>query len=283
MGARIIDCRSVAEGIKKEVSERVSEFVNRFGYAPKLAVLHSGRDEPSNIYLKMKEKAAREAGIMIEKHTVSGRTENVVETISKLNEDTSVHGILVQLPLPEGINRKRMAEVISPQKDVDGFSPENLGRVLAGMDGFAPCTPLGIMRILDKNGIELESRNVVIVNHSSLIGKPLAMMMLNRNATVSVCHAYTKDLAEYTEKADILVSATGIPGLIRGDMVKEGSVVIDAGISKKDGKVRGDVDEGVRDKASHITPVPGGVGPMTVAMLLSNTLEAARSLSGEKE
>ena len=283
MGARIIDCRSVAEGIKKEVSERVSEFVNRFGYAPKLAVLHSGRDEPSNIYLKMKEKAAREAGIMIEKHTVSGRTENVVETISKLNEDTSVHGILVQLPLPEGINRKRVAEVISPQKDVDGFSPENLGRVLAGMDGFAPCTPLGIMRILDKNGIELESRNVVIVNHSSLIGKPLAMMMLNRNATVSVCHAYTKDLAEYTEKADILVSATGIPGLIRGDMVKEGSVVIDAGISKKDGKVRGDVDEGVRDKASHITPVPGGVGPMTVAMLLSNTLEAARSLSGEKE
>jgi methylenetetrahydrofolate dehydrogenase (NADP+)/methenyltetrahydrofolate cyclohydrolase len=230
------------------------------------------------MYVDMKEKACREVGFYsVRRELPAGVSEKgLLGVIDSLNRDGSIHGILVQLPLPEHIDVNRVFNAISPVKDVDGFHPQNMGELMAGSERLVAATPKGVMRLFDEYNIPVEGRDVVIVNHSTVVGKPLAMLFLNRNATVTVCHIKTRDLAAHTRQADILVSATGVPHLIKADMVKEGAVVVDVGVTKKDGKTVGDVDfENVKDKASHITPVPGGVGPMTIAMLLENTLLAA--------
>lgn len=277
MPARIIDGKAIAREIIKETAENVSSFRKRYGIVPTLSVILIGNDPPSEIYIRAKEKAASEAGIEVKKYIYKELEEKeLLDLIKELNNDEKIHGILVQLPLPENIDEKKVISAISPEKDVDGFHAFNIGNVLIGKETLVPCTPLGIMRMLEAMEIPVEGRDVVIVNHSNIIGKPLAMLLLNRNATVTVCHIKTRDLKKYTSQADILVTATGVPGLIRGDMVKNGTVVIDAGIKNLNGRVCGDVDfEEVRKKASFITPVPGGVGPLTVAMVIKNTLAVA--------
>ena len=205
--------------------------------------------------------------------------EELIDEVERLNRDEKIDGILVQLPLPKHINTNRILSLIDPSKDVDGFHPENVGKIVTGLDGFAPCTPLGIVRLLEKYEIDPKGKNVVVVGASNIVGKPIASLLLNLNATVEVCHIYTKNLKEHTLKADILVVAVGKENLITADMVKDGVIVIDVGINKRDdGKVVGDVDfENVSKKASYITPVPGGVGPMTIAMLLENTIKSAKA------
>jgi methylenetetrahydrofolate dehydrogenase (NADP+)/methenyltetrahydrofolate cyclohydrolase len=231
------------------------------------------------MYVDMKEEACSEVGIK------SIRKELLLETkeaelltlIESLNEDDSVHGILIQLPLPDHIELNKVFHSISPEKDVDGFSPINMGNLLAADESLVAATPKGVMMLLDEYGIDVEGKEVVIVNHSTVVGKPLAMLFLNRLATVTVCHVKTKDLAIHTKKADILVSATGKAQLIKADMVKEGVVVVDVGVAKVDGKTVGDVDfENVKEKSSYISPVPGGAGPMTIAALLQNTLKIVK-------
>lgn len=276
----IIDGRSIAKGIREDVRRRIQEL----GISPVLAVISVGRHDASEVYIRQKRKAAEQVGIPFQRlHYDSASTEALLEKISELNADSAIHGILVQLPLPDTIVEQRVMDAIDPDKDVDGFHPVNYGKLLIGekgpegqVRGLTPCTPKGIMRMLDHEGVEVRGKDVVIVNHSNIVGKPLALMFLNRDATVTVCHVFTKDLRSYARRADILVTAAGVPGLIGPDMVREGAVVIDVSMNRKDGKLCGDVlFPEVKDKASLITPVPGGVGPMTVAMLMENTLEAA--------
>lgn len=279
MGAEIIDGKAIAARMSKELSGRVSEFRSRHGTDPTLAVVMVGDYEPSRVYVRMKEKAAGEAGIRFVRHEFPeiGRGK-LLEVVQELNKDRGVHGIIVQLPLPEALSEEEVLTAVSPEKDVDGFNVFNMGSLFRGKENLMPCTPLGVIKLLEESGVPMEGKDVVIVNRSNIVGKPLAMMMLKRSATVTICHSRTKDLGEHTRRADILVSATGAPGMIKPDMVKDGAVVIDVGISRVEGKLLGDVDfEGVKEKASFITPVPGGVGPMTVAMVLHNTLEAARN------
>lgn len=272
---RIIDGRLIAKGIRAEVKRRIEDL----GILPVLAIFSVGTNDASEVYIRQKRKAAEKVGIRFEGiHFSSASTSTLVETIKDLNSNPDIHGILVQLPLPDTIDEKAVMEEISPDKDVDGFHPVNYGKLLLGEKGMAPCTPHGIMKMLDHEKIELEGKDVVIVNHSNIVGKPLALMMLNGNATVSVCHVYTKDLKRFTREADILVTAAGVPGLIGPDAVKEGAVVIDVSMNRVNGKLCGDVEfDAVLEKASLVTPVPGGVGPMTVALLMENTLEAALS------
>jgi len=269
----IIDGRRIASEVKAELTKRIKVL----GIEPGLAVISVGENDASEVYIRQKEKTAKKVGIRTNRyHFNTATTEQLIEKISRLNTDSEVNGILVQLPLHEGIEVQTVMEAIRPKKDVDGFHPVNFGRLLVGKEGLAPCTPLGIMRMLDYHNIELEGAEAVIVNHSNIVGKPLALMLLNRNATVSVCHVFTRNLKVHTEKADILITAAGVAGLIKPEMVKEGAVVIDVSMNRVEGRLCGDVEfETVREKASLITPVPGGVGPMTVAMLMFNTLKAA--------
>ncbi len=269
---RIINGRQIAKEIRAEVKERIQDL----GISPGLAVLSVGANDASDVYIRQKKKAAEKVGIQFTRlHYDSSSTELLLKKIQALNDHPGTHGILVQLPLPGNIDAKRVMEAITPQKDVDGFHPVNYGKLLLGEEGLAPCTPKGIMRILDHEGVNLRGKEAVIINRSNIVGKPLALMLINRHATVSVCNSLTKDLYQYTRTADILITGTGVPGFIKPDMVREGVVVIDVSMNRVDGKLCGDVlfDE-VKEKASLITPVPGGVGPMTVAMLMENTLEA---------
>lgn len=279
MAARIIDGKAVASRVRAELATRVRRLRLRSGVVPGLAVVLVGDDPASHVYVRNKQRACAQVGISSIRHDLpaSVATQELVDLIHTLNGRDDVHGILVQLPLPPQVDRQQVLESIDVAKDVDGFHPANVGGLVVGHPGFPPCTPYGVLELLAHEDIEVAGRNVVVVGASNIVGKPLALMLTNRDATVSICHAKTRDLAQFTRLADILVVAAGAPGLVTAEMVREGAVVIDVGINRvPGGGIVGDVDfEGVRRKASYLTPVPGGVGPMTVTMLLKNTVVAA--------
>jgi methylenetetrahydrofolate dehydrogenase (NADP+) / methenyltetrahydrofolate cyclohydrolase len=277
MTAKLIDGVAIARSVRVGISERASALKAR-GVNPALTVILVGDDPASAIYVRNKVRACAEVGIKSEVVRLPGdiAERQLLERIRALNDAPSVHGILVQLPLPRHISVRRVVETISAGKDVDGFHLYNVGGLVIGQTVFPPCTPYGVQKILEHENIELEGKNVTVVGASNIVGKPLALMLMQREATVAICHAKTRDLTQYTILADILVVAAGSPNLIVPAMVRTGAVVIDVGINFVDGRLVGDVDfEGVRRKASYITPVPGGVGPMTVTMLLENTVAAA--------
>ena len=277
--AKIIDGRAVAAKIRVACRERVRRLGQEFGITPGLAVIVIGNDPASAIYVRNKVRACADVGIRSTRlpfrHDVDPAV--VTRAILDLNADPAVHGILVQLPLPPHFAPAKVLRAISVDKDVDGFHLDNVGGLVVGDTVFPPCTPYGVLHLLDHEGISLEGKNVVVVGASNIVGKPMALMLMQRDATVCICHAKTRDLAQFTILADILVVAAGHRNLIRAEMVRTGAVVIDVGINRlEDGKLVGDVDfEGVRAKASYITPVPGGVGSMTVTMLLVNTIASA--------
>ncbi len=277
MTGRIIDGKAIAREIREGVARDVASFSSKHGKVPRIDVILVGDDPASHTYVGMKEKAAAEAGIKSVKHEYpSIKDDELIALVKNLDSDPGVNGILVQLPLPRGMDEESILSSISPAKDVDGILAENLGRLCRGRPAMRSCTPLGVMKMLEHEGVETEGKHAVVIGRSNLMGKPMALMLLNANATVTICHSRTKDLASHTRTADILIAAAGAPGLVKADMVKDGAVVIDVGTTKVDGKLRGDVDfDAVKEKASMITPVPGGVGPMTIAMLMHNTLQAA--------
>jgi len=278
--AEIIDGKEVSQHIRKEVAEGVGALKRESGITPGLAAVLVGNNPASEIYVRNKRKACEQVGIYSEEYKLPEDTsENeLLLLINKLNNDKNIHGILVQLPLPNQINSERILRSVFPSKDIDGFHPENVGLLLEGNPRFVSCTPNGIIKLLDFYRIEILGKEAVVVGRSNIVGKPTAILLLHRHATVTICHSRTKPLGDVTRRADILVAAIGRERLITQDMVKEGAVVIDVGINRNsEGKLVGDVDfEGVKEKASYITPVPGGVGPMTIAMLLWNTLESAK-------
>lgn len=275
----LIDGKKVSEDTRKTIAENVSRLKSDKGVTPGLAAVLVGDNPASDIYVRNKRKACEKVGIYSEEHRLPGNTteEELLELVNRLNNDDKIHGILVQLPLPEQIDDANILRAVTPSKDVDGFHPENVGLLVSGNPRFVSCTPYGIIKMLDYYNIDIKGEEAVIVGRSNIVGKPVSMLLLHRHATVTICHSRTKDLGEVTRRADILVAAIGRANMITEDMVKEGAVVIDVGINRKDdGKLTGDVDfDGVKNKASYITPVPGGVGPMTITMLLWNTLESA--------
>ena len=283
MTARVIDGKAVAARLREEYKVRIAGLRTEHGITPGLTVILVGEDPASQVYVRNKIRDCAEVGIrssLIELPAPTSEAE-LLARIDALNADANVHGILIQLPLPKHVEIRKVLERISVDKDVDGFHLYNVGGLVTGHQVFPPCTPYGVQKLLEHEGIELDGRNVVVVGASNIVGKPTAMMLMQKDATVSICHHKTRDLAQYTLLADILVVAAGVPGLIIPQMVRTGAVVIDVGINRlPDGRIVGDVDfEGVRKKASFISPVPGGVGPMTRAMLLHNTLlSAERSL-----
>jgi len=283
--AEIIDGKKVSQHIREEVAREVEKLKNETGTTPGLAAVLVGDNPASEIYVRNKRKACEQVGIYSEEYKLSKETtqKELLSLIDKLNNDKKIHGILVQLPLPEQIDSTKILRSVSPSKDVDGFHPENVGLLVEGNPRFISCTPNGIMKMLDFYNIEIKGKEAVVVGRSNIVGKPTAILLLHRHATVTICHSRTTRLDEVVRRADILVAAIGRPNFITEDMVKEGAVVIDVGINRnKDGKLIGDVDfEKVKGKASYITPVPGGVGPMTIAMLLWNTLESAKMRVGE--
>jgi methylenetetrahydrofolate dehydrogenase (NADP+)/methenyltetrahydrofolate cyclohydrolase len=282
MTAKVMDGKSISKGLLKELKGRV-DILKKRGIQPRLDIVLVGDKPASKIYVEKKIKSSGDIGIKAELHKFPKhmKKEKILKTIEKLNSDESVHGILVQLPLPRHLNEREIIDSVCPEKDVDGLTTYNLGNLFAGEAKFEPCTPKGVMKILDYYNIKIEGKNVVIVGRSNLVGKPLSAMFLKKNATVTVCHSKTKDLNKHTRNADILVVAVGKPNFITGEMIKNDSVVVvDVGINRFGGKVIGDVYfKSVEYKVSHITPVPGGVGPLTVAMVLENTIiSAERSL-----
>ena len=279
----MLDGRIMSAELMEKIALRVRALKEK-GVVPGLAVILVGNDPASEIYVRNKGKGCEETGMLsrtirLEADTDQARLEQEIE---QLNRDPAIHGILVQLPLPAHLDARSALAKILPEKDVDGFHLINAGRLMTGTEGVIPCTPKGTLYMMQHAGIELEGKEAVVVGRSNIVGKPMAMLLLQENCTVTVCHSRTRDLAEHTRRADILVAAIGKPGFITREMVKEGAVVIDVGVNRVDGKVCGDVDfEGVSQVASWITPVPGGVGKMTIAMLLQNTLEAAeRTIHG---
>ncbi|WP_069649484.1 bifunctional methylenetetrahydrofolate dehydrogenase/methenyltetrahydrofolate cyclohydrolase FolD [Caloranaerobacter ferrireducens] len=277
MKNNIINGKEIAKNIRANLAKEIEMIKSKYGKVPGLAVILVGNDPASHTYVSMKEKACKKIGMYSEVHRLSENTtqDQIIDLIDKLNKDDKIDGILVQLPLPKGINENIVNYRISPEKDVDGFHAVNAGNLFLGEKGFIPCTPKGIIRLIKETGIEIEGKNAVVVGRSNIVGKPTAILLLNENATVKICHSRTKDLAKHVKEADILVSAVGKPEIIKGEMIKEGAVVIDAGTTKVNGKLVGDVEfDLAKNRASWITPVPGGVGPMTIAMLLENTLEA---------
>jgi len=278
MSARIIDGKAHAARAIASLRETAARLAQR-GAPPAMAVILVGDDPASQVYVRNKDRASREEGVAAAVHALPGSTTEaeLLALIRRLNADPAVHGILVQLPLPKGIDAERALRSISPDKDIDGFHPQNVGALALGQHRFVPCTPAGIVKMLDDEGISLAGLDAVVVGRSNIVGKPMALLLLERDATVTICHSRTVGLAEITRQADVLVAAVGKDNLITADMVKPGACVIDVGMNRlPDGKLVGDVDyAGVREVAGWITPVPGGVGPMTVAMLVSNTVRAA--------
>ncbi len=277
--AEIIDGKLVTAETRKKTAEKIKEFKEKTGITPGLAVILVGDDPASAVYVRNKHKGCLDVGMNSYQIEYPAETteEELLAKIDELNKDKNVHGILVQLPLPKHINEDNVINAISPLKDVDAFHPENVGKILIGKYDFLPCTPAGVMELLSFYNIDIEGKECVVLGRSNIVGKPMALLLLAKNGTVTVCHSRTKNLAEITKRADILVVAIGKADFVKADMVKEGAVVIDVGINRRpDGKLTGDVDfEAVKEKASFITPVPGGVGPMTITMLLANTLTAA--------
>ena len=275
----LLDGKSLANKIKANIKNNVKQLQQK-GITPGLAVILVGNDPASATYVDMKSYACKEAGIYSIVHempeTIS--KENIIETITMMNNNPNIDGILVQLPLPNHINTNTILESIAPQKDVDGFHPYNIGRVIAGLDSFIPATAYGVIKLLEEYKIDLQGKNVCVVGASNIVGKPLASLLLNANATVDICHIYTKNLKSHTLKADIVCVGVGKINLITADMIKDGAIVIDIGVNRlSNGKLVGDVDfKNVSPKCSYITPSPGGVGPMTIAMLLENTIKSAK-------
>ncbi|MBT3865385.1 bifunctional 5,10-methylenetetrahydrofolate dehydrogenase/5,10-methenyltetrahydrofolate cyclohydrolase [Candidatus Peregrinibacteria bacterium] len=289
MTAKLIEGRKIAEEMYADLEREVSKLEVRAKVKPKLVVMLVGQDPASLSYIKQKQKACAKTGIEWDQfdYDESVTTEELVGKIEELNADPLVHGILVQLPLPKHISVPLVIRAIDPKKDVDGFTAYNLGKMFTSADfeDLAPCTPLGVIKMLEYYDINMKGKEAVVVGHSNIVGKPLSTMLLNRNATVTTCHIDTKDLAFHTKRADILCVGVGKAGLISADMVADGAVVIDIGVNRTDeGKLVGDCDfASVSEKASYITPVPGGAGPMTVACLMLNVVKAAKRLSGYKE
>lgn len=270
----------LSEKIRAELKKEVETLKSEHDVVPGLAVILVGDDPASRAYVKMKEKACEAVGIYSIVHKMPNTIshDEMLKIIEMMNNNPYIDGILVQLPLPEQVNTNALLEAIDKQKDVDGFHPYSMGRLFAGLDGFVPCTPLGVMELLDEYTIDVKGMNAVVVGASNIVGKPMASLLLNAGATVDICHIHTKDLKAHTLNADIILVGVGKPDLITADMVKEGAIIVDIGINKVGDKLVGDVDyKNVKEKASYITPVPGGVGPMTIAMLLKNTVKAAKA------
>jgi len=276
----LIDGKELSQKIRKNVKKEI-EILESVGVTPGLAVILVGDDPASKTYVSMKEKACEEAGIysIVHKMPTSISQDKILEILDMINKNDYIDGILVQLPLPKHIDTNRIIEAIDHNKDVDGFHPFNVGRLVAGLDSFAPCTPLGVMKMFEEYDIDPKGKDVCIVGASNIVGKPMLNLLLNAGATVDICHIFTKDLKAHTKQADIVIVGVGKAGLISEDMVKDGAIVIDIGINRlPSGKLVGDVDfDKVAPKCSLITPVPGGVGPMTIAMLLENTLRASKN------
>lgn len=281
MKAEIISGKIMSEEIRNDIRTRVEKLKNEYDYVPGLSVILVGDDPASEIYVNNKGKGCTEVGIRSETIRMPAETtqEELIGTIRRLNDDHSVNGILVQLPLPRHINENTVLAEIVPEKDVDGFHLLNVGRLMTGNEGVVPCTPKGALKMIKSTGVDLNGKEAVVIGRSNIVGKPMAMLLLQENCTVTVCHSRTKNLAEHTRNADVLVVAVGKAGFVKGDMIKPGAVVIDVGINRVNGKVTGDVDfESASEVAGWITPVPGGVGKMTITMLLENTVEAAERL-----
>jgi methylenetetrahydrofolate dehydrogenase (NADP+) / methenyltetrahydrofolate cyclohydrolase len=278
---QLLDGRALSKKIEQKISDEVKELKSTCGCTPGLAVVLVGQDPASAAYVNMKKKACDRVGFYSITHDMpeSISQEAIEKTITMLNNDTNVDGILIQLPLPAHIDTTKLLELVDPAKDVDGFHPYNVGRLVTNLDGFVPCTPLGVMELLKEYDIDVKGKNCVVVGASNIVGKPMAALLLNADATVEVCHIFTDDLKKHTLNADIVLCGVGVINLITEDMVKDDVVIVDIGVSRtKEGKLVGDVDfENVSKKSSYITPSPGGVGPMTIAMLLSNTLKAAKA------
>lgn len=277
--AKIIDGKLVASVCRQNIKEEIAEYKAKTGKEIGLAVVLVGDDPASAIYVRNKIKACEEVGVKsyAYKYDADMSEEDLVALVEKLNNDDNIQGILVQLPLPKHINEERIVALVSDEKDVDGFSEVSIGRLIQGKPCFRSCTPAGVMKLLEYYNIDVSGKHAVVIGRSNNVGKPMAMMLLEKNATVTICHSRTKNIAEITKQADILVSAVGRAHFVTADMVKEGAVVIDIGMNKLDGKTVGDVDfSAVEPKASYITPVPGGVGPMTITMLMANTLQVVK-------
>lgn len=281
--AKLISGKAVSAALRTQIREETAALRENHGIHPGLAVVLVGNDPASQIYVRNKQKACEEVGFRAFEYRLNENStqEQLLDLIRILNKDDKVHGILVQLPLPKHIDEQTVILTIAPEKDVDAFHPMNVGRIMIGNYEFLPCTPAGVMELIDSTGVDLNGANCVVVGRSNIVGKPMAMLLLHRNATVTICHSRTRNLAEVCAGADILVSAVGKPHFIRADMVKDGAVVIDVGMNHdENGKLCGDVEFAeVEPKASYITPVPGGVGPMTITMLLKNTLHAAKLMN----
>lgn len=277
--AKLISGKEVSAKVKAEVREETAELVKK-GIKPGLAVVIVGNDPASRVYVNSKKKACEEVGFSSFEYALPEETtqEELLELVSKLNNDDSVDGILCQLPLPEQIDENAVINAIKPDKDVDAFHPFNVGKIMIGDFAFLPCTPAGVMELIDSTGVDISGKSCVVIGRSNIVGKPMSMLLLHRNGTVTICHSRTKNLAEICRNADILVAAVGKANFVTADMVKDGAIVIDVGMNRlENGKLCGDVDfENAEKKAGYITPVPGGVGPMTIAMLMKNTLTAAK-------
>jgi len=284
VAARLIDGKTLAQQVRERLAKESAELLSRTGIKPGLATILVGDDPASHLYVKNKQKASEAAGIYIDDHKLPASTTQaeLLALIGKMNVDPKIHGILVQLPLPKQIDSKTILEAVSPDKDADGFHPYNFGRLVEGHPVFEACTPKGVIKMIESTGVTIEGKRAVVLGRSNIVGKPLALMLLQRNATVTICHSKTRDLPAVCREAALLLVAIGKAKFVTADMVREGAVVIDVGTNRlPDGKVVGDVDfEPVSQKAGWISPVPGGVGPMTIAMLLENTVESAKRMAG---
>ena len=284
--AEILDGKKVSQKVKDALKEETKAFFEKYGIRPGLAVVIVGDDPASRVYVNSKKKACEEIGYYSEEHALSKDTteSELLSLVEKLNGDGKIHGILVQLPLPGHIDEEKIINAISPKKDVDAFHPVNVGKIMIGNFDFLPCTPAGVMELLNEANIDLTGKNCVVIGRSNIVGKPQAMLLLHKNATVTICHSKTKNLKEIAKNADVLIAAVGRAKMVTADYVKKGAVVIDVGMNRLENKkLAGDVDfDSVKDVASYITPVPGGVGPMTIAMLMKNTFTAAKRAAEEK-
>jgi len=284
MTAQVIDGNALSRQLRAEVAQRAAALTSR-GHQPGLAVILVGEDPASAVYVRNKVKACEDSGVrsVFEKYDASLTEAALLERIAALNADPTIHGILVQMPLPKHIDPHKVIEAIATTKDVDGYSVLSAGELMAGLEGFRPCTPYGCMKLIESTGVSLKGKHAVVIGRSNTVGKPMALLLLQANATVTICHSGTPDLGYHTRQADVVVAAVGRRNTLTGDMVKPGAIVIDVGINRNDeGKLCGDVDyASVSPVASHITPVPGGVGPMTITMLLVNTLEAAERVAAQ--
>ena len=279
MSAVVISGKDLAARIREDIKNEAEAFRKERGYAPGLAVILVGDDPASQVYVRNKEKACIEVGFhsVVERMDGSTTMEELLEKVDEFNNREDIHGLLVQFPLPEHLDEKKVLERISPSKDVDGLTVHNAGALMSGLDGLVSCTPAGVIELIKSTGESIEGKHAVVIGRSNLVGKPVSLLLLNENATVTMCHSRTKDLAAVCRTADILVSAIGRPEFVTGDFIKEGATVIDVGTSRVGKKLKGDVlFEEAAEKAAYITPVPGGVGPMTITMLLKNTLIAAK-------